>query len=94
LSAAAPRRQSRPTHRGGSLYFKPRAFIVIGTLDEFVSEHGVNTEKVRSFELYRNSIVGIEILTFDELYERSRFIVEANQQSSTQLRREDPERAG
>ena len=74
--------------------FKPRAFIVIGTLDEFVSEHGVNTEKVRSFELYRNSIVGIEILTFDELYERSRFIVEANQQSSTQLRREDPERAG
>lgn len=62
--------------------FKPRAFIVIGTLDEFVSEHGVNVEKVRSFELYRNSITGIEVLTFDELYERSRFIVEANQLSA------------
>ncbi|SAL39642.1 hypothetical protein AWB69_03969 [Caballeronia udeis] len=57
--------------------FKPRAFLVIGSLDEFASEHGVNSDKVRSFELFRNSITGIEILTFDELYERSRFIVES-----------------
>jgi hypothetical protein len=62
--------------------FKPLAFIVIGALDEFVSEHGVNVDKVRSFELYRNSISGIEVLTFDELYERSRFIVESNQLSA------------
>lgn len=55
--------------------FKPRAFVVIGSLDEFVAEHGANHEKVRSFELYRNSIQGIEILTFDELFERCRFIV-------------------
>ncbi|WP_199135369.1 Shedu immune nuclease family protein [Delftia sp. ASV31] len=57
--------------------FRPRAFIVAGSLSEFVSEHGVNTDKMRSFELYRNSIAGIDIMTFDELYERSKFIVEA-----------------
>lgn len=57
--------------------FKPRAFIVIGALSEFVTEHGVNQDKLRSFELYRNSITGIDILTFDELYERTKFIVDS-----------------
>ena len=57
--------------------FRPRAFIVIGSLSQFRTEHGVNEEQFRSFELYRNSISDIEILAFDELYERSRFIVEA-----------------
>lgn len=56
--------------------FRPRAFIVVGSLTQFTSEHGVNDDKVRSFELYRNSLVGLEIMTFDELYQRSRFIVE------------------
>jgi hypothetical protein len=57
--------------------FRPRAFIVIGSLSEFVSEHGVNNEQLRSFEIYRNSLTGIDILTFDELYERSKFIVDS-----------------
>lgn len=56
--------------------FKPRAFIVIGYLGEFIGEHGVNQEKLRSFELYRTSITGVEILTFDELHERAKFIVD------------------
>lgn len=42
-----------------------------------VSEHGFNNDQLRSFEIYRNSIAGIDILTFDELYERSKFIVDA-----------------
>lgn len=57
--------------------YKPRAFIVIGSTGQFLTDTGVNTEKVRSFELYRNAIDGIDILTFDELYERSKFIVES-----------------
>lgn len=56
--------------------FKPRAFIVAGSLGEFISEHGVNNEQLRSFEIFRNSIEGIDIMTFDELYERSKFIVD------------------
>lgn len=57
--------------------YKPKAFLVVGSLSEFVGGHGVNTEKLRSFELYRNSLIGIDILTFDELYERTKFIVDA-----------------
>ncbi|MBY8166574.1 DUF4263 domain-containing protein [Vibrio fluvialis] len=55
--------------------YKPKAFIVIGNLQDFVTEHGVNKEKLRSFELYRSSLKDIGIITFDEFYERSRFIV-------------------
>lgn len=62
--------------------FRPKAFIVIGSLSEFVSEHGVNNEQLRSFEIYRNSLTGIDILTFDELHERSKFIVDAAPQRS------------
>jgi len=36
----------------------------------------LNPEKTSTFELYRNSIHDVEIITFDELYERARFIVE------------------
>lgn len=57
--------------------YKPKAFIVVGSTGQFVTDAGVNAEKVRSFELYRNSMDGIDIVTFDELYERSKFIVES-----------------
>lgn len=57
--------------------YKPKAFVVIGNLQEFVTENGVNKEKLRSFELYRSSLKDVEIITFDELFERSRFIVHA-----------------
>ena len=57
--------------------FKPRSFIVVGSLKEFITGHGVNHDRLRCFELYRNSISDIEIITFDELYERSRLIVQS-----------------
>lgn len=63
--------------------FHPRAFIVVGSLKQFLGDGGVNEQKVRSFELYRNSVVGIEIITFDELQERSKFIVEAGSSSKS-----------
>ena len=56
---------------------RPKAFIVIGHLSELVADHGVHEDKLRSFEQFRNGIQGIEVLTFDELYERSRFIVDS-----------------
>lgn len=71
----------RPTDAHGTptgeevFNFRPRAFVVIGSLSEFVTEHGVNKDQLRSFELYRNSISSIDILTFDELFERCSFIV-------------------
>jgi hypothetical protein len=36
---------------------------------------GINEAKFRSFELYRRHMTRPEILTFDELLERAKFIV-------------------
>ncbi|MFA5080047.1 MAG: Shedu immune nuclease family protein [Candidatus Paceibacterota bacterium] len=58
------------------LFVKPKGLVVIGILDDFKTENGINYEKLSSFELYRQQIGGIEIITYDELYERVRFIVE------------------
>jgi antiviral defense system Shedu protein SduA len=51
---------------------KPKAIVVIGALDQVKD---VRT-KWETFELFRKSIHGVEIITFDELYERARFIVD------------------
>lgn len=56
-----------------SIYlYKPKAFLIIGSLDEFKNEKGfINESKFSSFELFRRSISDIEIVTFDELYSRA-----------------------
>ena len=55
--------------------YMPKSFLVAGSLDEFVTAKGVNEEKHRSFELFRGNTTNSEIITFDELFERARFIV-------------------
>ena len=55
--------------------YSPKSFLVVGSLQEFVGEHGVNRERYRSFELFRRNTVNPEIITFDELFERAKFIV-------------------
>jgi hypothetical protein len=56
--------------------YLPKSFLVIGSLQQFMGEHGVSQERYRSFELFRRNVVSPEIITFDELFERARFIVE------------------
>ncbi|HAS6186006.1 TPA: DUF4263 domain-containing protein [Vibrio vulnificus] len=52
--------------------YKPKAFLVIGSLEEFKNDKGlINESKFSSFELFRRSISDIEIITFDELYSRA-----------------------
>ncbi|WP_406088833.1 Shedu anti-phage system protein SduA domain-containing protein [Streptomyces sp. NBC_01013] len=55
---------------------RPRQVVVIGSLREFTHNGAVNPEKINSFELFRTSIQDVEIITFDELYQRASFIVE------------------
>jgi hypothetical protein len=65
---------------GEEIYnYQPRSYLVIGSMAEFSTENGVNKDKLRSFELLRKNISNPEIITFDELYERARFIVLHNQ---------------
>jgi len=59
--------------------FCPKSFVVIGSLSQFIGENGINQEHLRSFELYRRNTNQPEIITFDELYERARYIVEASE---------------
>ncbi|MFE6024401.1 Shedu anti-phage system protein SduA domain-containing protein [Streptomyces niveus] len=54
---------------------RPRQALVIGSLREFTERGGANAEKITSFEQYRRSIQDVEVITFDELYERACFIV-------------------
>ncbi|WP_439695375.1 Shedu anti-phage system protein SduA domain-containing protein [Mucilaginibacter sp. AW1-7] len=56
--------------------YKPKSFLIIGSLDEFRNENGdIHEDKFSSFELFRRSVNDVEIITFDELYERADAIV-------------------
>lgn len=70
--------EGNPTGEEIFLY-KPKSFLLVGNLNEFITEFGVNKEKYSSFELYRRSIKDIEIITFDELLERAKFIINSNE---------------
>lgn len=61
---------------------RPRQVVVIGRLDEFATENGLNREKVHSLELFRRSLLEVEVITFDELLARASFIVEDGGPSS------------
>ncbi|MDD5295177.1 MAG: DUF4263 domain-containing protein, partial [Patescibacteria group bacterium] len=51
---------------------KPKGIIVIGNLEEIA----VDRQKRETFQRFRKSIHGIDMITFDELYERAKFIVD------------------
>jgi len=73
-----------PTGETAFLY-QPKAYVVIGCLDEFRTDKGVNEQKYSSFELFRRNIVNPEIITFDELYERAKFIVQYSEAENSDL---------
>lgn len=60
--------------------YQPKSYVVIGNLKEFDSEKGLNESKFSSFELFRRNLTNPEIITFDELLERVRFIVQDSDQ--------------
>lgn len=57
--------------------YQPRSFLVIGHLDQLKGGGGGDhIDKVRSFELYRRYLSHPEVVTFDELLERARWLVD------------------
>jgi hypothetical protein len=65
---------------GKSIYlYQPKTYLLIGSLSEFKTEHGINEEKFSSFQLFRRNTSIPEIITFDELYERAKHIIENNE---------------
>jgi hypothetical protein len=53
-----------------------RSILVIGSRDEFTGSHDIRGANVKrdTFELFRRECRSIDIVTFDELLERARFI--------------------
>lgn len=56
--------------------YQPKSYLIIGSLSEFLTDFGVNEDKFSSFEIFRRNIYSPEILTFDELYERAKFLIQ------------------
>jgi hypothetical protein len=65
---------------------EPRSCLVVGSLGEFQTENGVNVPKYRSFELFRRHTWRPEIVTFGELLQRARFIVEHGPEGSAEVK--------
>ena len=61
--------------------YEPKSYLIVGSLAEFDTDAGVNVEKYSSFELFRKNIFNPDIITFDELYERARYIVQNNEEN-------------
>jgi hypothetical protein len=60
---------------GEQVYFyNPKGFILIGKQDEFINENGINEIKYSSFEMFRKNLKNIDIITYDELYQRAYYI--------------------
>lgn len=51
---------------------KPKGIVVVGMLNTLEQDQ----TKLDTFELFRKGIHGVEIITFDELHDRARYIVE------------------
>ncbi|WP_316767467.1 Shedu immune nuclease family protein [Pedobacter frigiditerrae] len=60
---------------GETVYlYNPKAFIIIGNLNEFIIDEKINEVKFSSFDMFRKNLRNIEILTYDELFQRAYYI--------------------
>jgi hypothetical protein len=59
----------------GQMTVDPKIILIIGSDGQFSGTEKERTIKLRTFELFRRDSRNIEILTYDELYERAKFIV-------------------
>jgi hypothetical protein len=56
---------------GGLEAFEPRCVVIIGTTEELNSDES----KTRSLELFRSHLPSVAVITFDELFEKTRRLV-------------------
>jgi len=56
--------------------FDPKSILIIGSTKQFDGEDKKNQIKTKTFELFRRDSRNVEIITYNELYERAKFIVE------------------
>jgi hypothetical protein len=52
--------------------FSPKCLVVVGSIEVEMD----NAIKLKSLELFRNSLSGIQVITYDELFEKARGVIE------------------
>lgn len=68
---SAEEMNNRPLMDENKFTVQPKGILLIGNTSEFDN----NIEQITSFELFRKGLNNVEILTYDELLERARFIL-------------------
>ena len=63
--------KNRALFKKGIFTVQPKGILVIGSTIQFEDK----LEQLTSFELYRRGLSNIEVITYDELFERAKFIV-------------------
>lgn len=63
-----------------NLTIDPKTILVIGSSEQFSGDDREAEIKAKTFELFRRNSRNIEILTFDELYDKADFIVNHNKE--------------
>jgi hypothetical protein len=64
----------RELEKGAAIYtVEPKGILVIGNTSELQANESI----ISCFESYRRNISNPEIITFDELFERAKFIVQS-----------------
>lgn len=58
-----------------AILVRPRSYLVVGSLTQFSDEHGVAEKRYKCFENFRRSLMGAEVLTYDELFARAYYLV-------------------
>jgi Shedu protein SduA, C-terminal len=64
----------------------PRSILVIGSLKQLEKAH-----RRQSFQLFRDNVHNPDILTFDELFERAKYIVQSGIESPTESSEDFPD---
>jgi len=54
---------------------RPKSYLIVGNLNQFVDGERVAEGPFRSFEHYRRTLLEPEIITYDELLERAKYIL-------------------
>lgn len=67
--------ENRELVNNGIYTIMPKGILLIGSTSEFEND----IEKLSSFELFRKGLNNVEILTYDELLERAKFIIGEDQ---------------
>ena len=62
-----------------TFFLETAYFLIIGSEKQFAGEQKEQQIKAKTFELYRRDSRNIEIITYDELFERAKFIVSHSQ---------------